>query len=64
MKKEIQYKDLKYARLSNNDIAEDIESVTWFNNGTEVLDSEFSNELEIYYESTLVNEMSPILPLI
>ncbi len=64
MKKEIQYNGLKYTRLFNNDVAEDIESVFWFYNGVEVLDTKLTHDLENHYELTLINEISPILPII
>lgn len=57
--KTINYKGTNYVRLSNNDVSESVDSIIWFKNNIEVLDSELANELEDFYEASLTQSFTP-----
>lgn len=74
----INYKGQSYKRIVSDNLGDGVETITWFLNEIsgfvaydiplfehkEILDSEFANELEIYYEQTLINAITPELPII
>lgn len=63
----IYYNGESYLRSVDTDIIPNVESITWYQDliitSIEILDSEFANELEIYYERMITHSLMP-LPLI
>ena len=57
------YKGKEYHRTSSNNLG-DVETVTWFQESNEVLDSDLSNELEIVYEMQIIESIKPELTII
>lgn len=53
------YKGVLYARDVNNDIAPTIDSVTWYQDSKEILDSDLANELENHYETMITHNLFP-----
>lgn len=75
---EITCKGQSYKRLVTDNLGSDVEAISWFKNEIcgyvaydiplydfkEILDSELANELELYYESTIIYSLTPELPII
>ena len=72
------YKGKSYKRIVSDNLGDGVEAITWFLNEIsgyvaydiplydykEILDGDFANELEFYYEQTLINSITPELPII
>ncbi len=64
----IYYKGDWYLRCVDTETIPNVESITWFKGtnlaSTEVLNTDFANKLENYYERVLTYSFTPTTPII